>query len=235
MAGTTMRDLGEVEACFAETCRQLNLGADDATIKAVQGQEKRSVFRRFWADQLGIDHPDLEAHTDAAFARFKQVLEEHYRRNPVAPTEGCLDFLRWCQQQQIKTALTTGFYREVTDILLAQLGWLQHLDKQYIGYGDSLIGFSISSDQVPSGRPAPDMILRAMLALGINDPQAVVNVGDTPSDLLSGKNAGVAFSVGLTNGTHTVQQLAQYPNDGLFGSLTELQGFLNQHLTQSTL
>ncbi len=41
-------------------------------------------------------------------------------------------------------------------------------------------------DDVPNGRPAPDMILLAMKLTGVDDPAQVANVGDTTLDLESG-------------------------------------------------
>jgi phosphonatase-like hydrolase len=157
---------------------------------------------------------------------FRDVLEDHYRTQGATPTEGCLDVFAQLHERGIKIALTTGFYRVVTDIILNKLGWLDGLTEHYIGAADSLIQLSIASDEVVQGRPAPDMIRRAMQLLNVSDPKAVVNIGDTPSDLLSGQAAGVALNLGLTNGTHTRAQLEAYPHDKLLGSLRELPGLL---------
>jgi phosphoglycolate phosphatase-like HAD superfamily hydrolase len=69
-----------------------------------------------------------------------------------------------------------------------------------------------------------------MQVFGITDPRQVWNVGDTPSDLESGRRAGCARSLGLTNGTHTREQLAQCPNDGLLASLADLQRLLQTEM-----
>jgi phosphoglycolate phosphatase-like HAD superfamily hydrolase len=55
------------------------------------------------------------------------------------------------------------------------------------------------------------------------DAGEVINIGDTPSDLLSGKNAGCLLSLGVTNGTHTVEQLSEIENDGLLSNILELR------------
>ena len=67
-----------------------------------------------------------------------------------------------------------------------------------------------------------------MLLVNRNNPKVVVNVGDTPSDLLSGRAAGVALNLGVTNGTHTADQLDAYPHDYLLGSLAELPALLEK-------
>lgn len=81
-----------------------------------------------------------------------------------------------------------------------------------------------------AGRPTPFLIQKAMQAFGITDPQRVYNVGDTPSDLESGRRAGCARSLGVVNGTHPRAQLARGPNDGLLASLAELHQQLRAEL-----
>jgi phosphonatase-like hydrolase len=232
MAGTTVRDEHEVEACFAQAAAATGLHASAARILAVQGQAKRAVFEQLWHEQLGdtVAPTELKNQVDHSYQVFREVLEAHYRTAAVVPTEGCLDLFGYLKSQGIRIALTTGFYREVTDLILRRLGWDAHLDAQRRGNAQSIIDLSIASDEVAEGRPAPLMIQHAMQAFGISDPHQVWNVGDTPSDLESGRRAGCARSLGLTNGTHTREQLAQYPHDGLLASLAELQQLLQSEL-----
>lgn len=122
--------------------------------------------------------------------------------------------------------MNTGFYREVTDIILDKLGWPSGLDQAYIGGPGSVIDFSITSDQVSQGRPAPFMIQKAMTVFGVVDPKQVVKVGDTPVDLAEGINAGCVLSLAVTNGTHSRAELERLPNDGLLDSLLDLPDLL---------
>ena len=228
MAGTTVRDRHEVEACFAQAAAATGLHATAGRILAVQGQAKRFVFETLWREQLGpaAAPEQLTAHVDRSYQTFRAVLEAHYRTQAVVPTQGCLELFDYLKSQGISIALTTGFYREVTDLILRRLGWDVGLDGHRRGNTRSIIDLSVASDEVAEGRPAPLMIQRAMQAFGITDPNQVVNVGDTPSDLESGRRAGCGRSLGVTNGTHSHQQLAQCPNDGLFSSLTDLTDHL---------
>lgn len=235
MAGTTVRDQHEVEACFAQAAAATGLHASAERILAVQGQAKRFVFETLWQEQLGpqTDAALLTQHVDHSYQVFREVLEAHYRTAEVVPTEGCLALLAFLKSHNIRIALTTGFYREVTDIILRRLRWDMGLDAQRRGNAQSIIDLSIASDEVAEGRPAPLMIQKAMHTFDITDPQRVYNIGDTPSDLESGRRAGCAGSFGLTNGTHTRAQLAAYPNDGLFASLVEWQMYLEKELVPS--
>lgn len=224
MAGTTVRDEHEVERCFARACAETGLAVSDERILALQGYSKIEVFRLLWAERLGDDHPELTENVAVSYDAFTHVLETHYETQPVEPTEGALELFAFLRGQGIKIALTTGFYRKVTDIILRRLGWLDGLDDQHLNTsGRALVDASIASDEVRAGRPEPLMIQRAMQLLGVTDPQRVVNVGDTPSDLKSGLRAGCRLSLGVINGTHTRQQLAIYRNDGLLTNVGELR------------
>ncbi|GAB3570215.1 phosphonatase-like hydrolase [Spirosoma luteolum] len=229
MAGTTVTDHHEVERCFAEAAAQTGLTVSDERILAMQGLSKRFVFETLWTEQLGAGHASIQSQVDASYDAFRQVLETHYRTHGATPTAGCLDTFAYLRERGIAIALTTGFYRVVTDIILDKLGWLNGLDANRLGGPDSLIQASIASDEVPHGRPQPLMIQRAMALLGVTDARAVVNLGDTPSDLQSGQAAGVALNLGLTNGTHTRAQLEPYPHDQLLNSLRDLPALLEQN------
>lgn len=228
MAGTTVTDRHEVEACFAQAARLTGIEATDEEILAVQGLAKRFVFQLFWRKQLGESHPEVEHRVDESYALFKEILENHYRTQPVTPTEGCLALFDYLRKHQIKIALTTGFYRVVTDIILDKLGWLDGLDENRVGTASTRIQASIASDEVEQGRPQPLMIQKAMRLLDVADPQRVINVGDTPSDLQSGRAAGVYLNLGVTNGTHTAEQLMPHPHDALIGSVDKIIQILEE-------
>ncbi|CAN5563803.1 phosphonatase-like hydrolase [soil metagenome] len=231
MAGTTVTDHHEVERCFAEAATETDLSVSDERILAMQGLAKRYVFETLWKEQLGNDHPAIQPQVDVSYDAFRRILENHYRTQGATPTEGCLETFAYLRERGIGIALTTGFYRVVTDIILEKLGWLDGLNEQRIGRPDSLIQLSIASDEVERGRPYPEMIERAMRLLNVTNPKAVVNIGDTPSDLLSGRAAGVGLNLGLTNGTHSRDQLDAYPHDLLLGSLRELPTVINKQLS----
>ncbi len=229
MAGTTVRDDNEVRTCFMAAAAKTGLKADPVRVNGMMGWPKRRVFEALWADQLGGDHPEYADRTARSFQEFKIILENHYRTQPVVPTEGCLELFAWLKSQNIKIALTTGFYREVTDIILERLGWQAGLDHNYLGSGPTaVINCSVTPSEIynEEGRPAPFMIQKAMYRLGISDPQRVVNIGDTPSDLAAGFSAHCRASVAVTNGTHTAAELVKCRHDRLLGSLHELPEYL---------
>lgn len=224
MAGTTVTDRKEVETCFAEACKNSRLIVSDERILALQGYSKIEVFRLLWDEKIGSDHPEYVENVFTSYDLFCEILEEHYYKSPVIPTLGCLEVFEYLNTEGIKIGLTTGFYRKVADIILEKLGWLKGLDENYLSISgeQSIIDCSVTSDMVEKGRPAPYMIQKVMKQLGVEDPKKVINIGDTPSDLLSGINAGCLKSYGLSNGTHTLEQLSFTENDGILSNLSEL-------------
>ncbi|MBD2304462.1 HAD hydrolase-like protein [Chroococcidiopsis sp. FACHB-1243] len=225
MAGTTVKDRGEVQACFFQAAASNGLQADGDRINSMMGWSKKQVFQTLWQEQIGRDNPDYQSKVEKSFTKFKYILEEHYRTQSVEPTEGCLELFEWLKSRRIKIALNTGFYRQVADIVLHRLGWDRGLGSDYVGTEESVIQASVTPSEIynDEGRPAPFMIQKAMYRLGVKDPKTVITIGDTPADIEAGINVGCLFSFGVTNGTHTKAQLAQYPNDGLLSSLLELK------------
>ncbi|GAA4450023.1 phosphonatase-like hydrolase [Nibrella saemangeumensis] len=228
MAGTTLTDHHEVERCFAQAATQTGLIVSEERILAMQGLSKRYVFETLWKEHLGEENPALKTRVDRSYQTFTEILEHHYLTHAITPTEGCLEAFDYLHTKGIAIALTTGFYRKVTNIILDRLGWLAGLNEQHVGTRDSQIQVSIASDEVERGRPYPNMIQKAMHLTEVTNPKAVVNIGDTPSDLLSGRSASVGLNIGVTNGTHSRAQLEAYPHDILLSSLRELPKLLSE-------
>lgn len=94
------------------------------------------------------------------------------------------------RSQGIKIGSTTGYTDEMMEIVAASA--------KEKGYEPDLW---ITPDSVGNmGRPYPYMIFKNMEILGISSVRNVVKVGDTVSDIIEGKNAGVT-TVGVLEGS----------------------------------
>ena len=227
MAGTTVTDQNEVESCFIQAADNTSLPYSRDDILSMMGWSKKRVFEVLWAKaEPGLSASVRNTLADRSYLEFKKILENHYHHAAVTPAEYCPDVFQELRSRDVKIALTTGFYREVTNIILSRLGWDRGLSNHYLGNKDSIIQLSVAADEVAEGRPAPDMILKTMEMLKVNDPKNVINIGDTPSDLEAGKRAGCLYSLGVCNGTHSQEQLTAIPNDGLLKNLSELMNYL---------
>lgn len=229
IAGTTIKDDNEVLKCFNQAAANNGLTATEARVNQMMGLPKRKVFEVLWQEQIGENKPDYAQKVATTYQNFKAILEDYYRREPILPTPGCLELFEWLTTQGIKIALNTGFYREVTNIILNRLGWDLGLNADYVGSESSIIQVSVTPSEIYNneGRPAPYMIQKAMYKLGVTNPQEVIAVGDTPSDLAAGKNAHCLMTVGVTSGTHRHEELVSHPHDRLINSLLELKEIIN--------
>jgi len=217
MAGTTVQDNDEVLSCFQHACEQEGITAARERLNALMGVSKLEVFNILWEEQMPLaPEAQIEAVAARSFMVFRDILETYYRSHPVFPAQGVPEIFEYLHAQNIKIVLNTGFYRQVTDIILERLGWVKH----------PLIALTISSDEVPAGRPAPYMIFKAMQTLGLQDVRRVVKIGDTPVDLEEGRNAGCGLVLGVLNGSHTMSELIACDSDGLMVNLQELKSRL---------
>ena len=229
MAGTTILDQHEVEMCFKKAAIQNGLHASDERILALQGYAKLQVFQILWTEQLGEHDSTIPAKAEKSYHDFKDILEAHYRTQPVLKTEGCQELFDYLHKNGIFIALTTGFYRTVANIILTKIGWGQSLNQNFINLRNSQgIHLSLTPDEAGKGRPDPAMIHLAMKKTGITDPRQVINVGDTPVDLAFGKNANIRLALGVSNGTHTRIQLEPFPNDGLLNRIDDLIAIIEE-------
>ena len=70
------------------------------------------------------------------------------------------------------------------------------------------------------------MITEAMLRTGVTDVREVGVAGDTPSDMRAGSSAGCRWVIGVGHGTHTLDELAQYPHTHLVDDLSTLSAIV---------
>lgn len=101
-----------------------------------------------------------------------------------------LETIKTLRERGIKIGSTTGYTDKMMEIVVKEA------EKK--GYSPD---FYITPDSTNSlGRPYPYMIFRNMEELKILSPKEIIKVGDTNSDILEGKNAGVT-TVGITVGS----------------------------------
>lgn len=101
-----------------------------------------------------------------------------------------LETINTLRERGIKIGSTTGYTDKMMEIVVKEA--------KKKGYSPD---FYITPDSTSSlGRPYPYMIFRNMEELKILSPKEIIKVGDTNSDILEGKNAGVT-TVGITVGS----------------------------------
>ncbi len=215
MAGTTVNDEDSVNRCLREALRDEGVSVTPEQVNAVMGIFKPDAIRILIEDSTSPDK--LEGRVNAIHDAFVARTVRFYREDPsVYEIEGASRTFQALRDAGIRVALNTGFNREITDVILGRLGWRD----------SPLVSATITSDEVPRGRPHPDMIRALMARLGVDDSSRVAKVGDTPADLGEGASAQCGMIVGVTEGTHTREQLEPHPHTHLIGSVADLPGIL---------
>jgi phosphonatase-like hydrolase len=214
LAGTTVHDNQDVHRALQTALRKHGFDFSLATINPYMGIPKPQAIAQLLEHHAG--QPELardpafiaRAHTD-----FVAEMLDFYRHSPeVREKDGASEVFMVLKAKGIQVMVDTGFSRDITDALLARLGWLPQ----------GLVDGSVTSDEVAQGRPHPDLIFRAMQLAGVTDAQQVAKVGDTASDLGEGTAAGCRYVIGITTGAYAREDLAREPHTHLVDSLPQV-------------
>lgn len=212
MAGTTVLDDGVVEQAFQRAAERTGVADrmpwDDALahVRTTMGQSKIDVFTHLAAGDV-VAAVRATAAFEAAYA---EIVAEH----GVAEIPGAADAIQGLRDSGLKVVLTTGFAPVTRDALIDGLGW------------HDLVDFALSPVDAGRGRPAPDMVLTALLRSQVSHVAAVAVAGDTTSDVESGRRAGAGFIAGVLSGAHDRTAMIAAGADAVLADVTELRSAL---------
>ncbi|WP_368858177.1 HAD family hydrolase [Nocardia noduli] len=127
---------------------------------------------------LGVE-PTAEA--ILAAGRFLEVRVTELMTGPIPWRPGAKDALSLVRTSGLSSALVTNTKRSLTEFGLDTLG------RDYFDV-------SVCGDEVPEGKPEPDVYLRAAELLGV-DPKECVAVEDSPTGAMAAQAAGCAVIV----------------------------------------
>ncbi|GAA4835165.1 phosphonatase-like hydrolase [Saccharopolyspora rosea] len=206
MAGTTVADDGLVQRAFVAAVRDVGATATDDMLDHVRrtmGESKIDVFRALLGD---------EERARRANAAFERAYAEHV--GDCREIDGAAETIRRLRASGVRVALTTGFSELTQRQILDILGW------------QDLADLALTPAQAGRGRPHPDMVLTALLRLGIDDVRQVAVVGDTTSDVRAGLRAGASVVAGVLTGAHGRDELAAAGATHVLESVRELPDLL---------
>jgi phosphonatase-like hydrolase len=211
LAGTTIDDDGAVVLnSLVETVRIYDLPGTPAELNAMMGMNKREVFGMLAARRYPADLVIAEQRAQEALATFVAHISAAYERH-LAPIPGAEETFAFLHARGIKVAIDTGFDGAVGGLIMQRLNW-----------PGRVIDLAVFSSDVLRGRPAPYMIFHAMEQLDVHDVRQVMKIGDTPSDLEEGFNAGCGEVIGVLSGAHTATTLGAYRHTRLLPSVADL-------------
>lgn len=217
MAGTTVRDDGLVTGAFTDALVAVGIDPDDPAnterldyVMTTMGQSKIDVFTHLLGDPVRAAE---------ALAAFDASVAGRVDAGAVAPLPGAADAIAELRAAGVAVCLTTGFTADTQQRILDRLGWADAID------------LALAPGGGVRGRPHPDLVLTAVLALGVDDVRAVAVAGDTTSDLWCGYHAGAGVVAGVLTGAHDAQQLATAPHTHLLDSLRDLPAVVRRYGT----
>jgi phosphonatase-like hydrolase len=156
-----------------------------------------------------------EALVDTIHTHFvKGMIDFYTTTTEIAPLPHVEETFATLHAEGIKIALNTGFSRDIADVIIGRLGWEDKID------------YLVASDEVPYGRPYPDMIRKIMGALGVESTERIAKVGDTEVDINEGINAGCKYVIGITTGAFTRDELLPYKPTHIIDDIAEVIGII---------
>lgn len=214
LAGTTVHDGDAVASCFAAALAVVGVAAGRAAIDSVMGLHKPEAIGLLLA---AAGRPVTEAVVGEVHDDFVRRMKQYYATSPdVREIPGASAAFAALRAAGVKVAVDTGFGREIVEVLLGRLGWLE----------PGVLDGSVCSDEVERGRPHPDMIRALMAKFGVEDARQVAKVGDTRADLEEGHNAGCGLNVGVTSGASSREQLLACPHSHVVASVADVPALL---------
>lgn len=209
IAGTTVSDNGFVKEAFTRAFHRNGFSISGDEADGVMGYKKIAAIQMI-VDQNNLNwdnHLIHKVHDD-----FSEEMKKIYSEVDVFPLPGVIETFAWLQSRNIPFGLNTGFTREITNALLTKLGWDE---SNYAKY-------TICSDEVQEGRPAPFMIEKLLESFGLDNATNCIKVGDTEVDILEGRNSGCGCIVAVTTGSYPRSLLQNYSPDYIIDQLDEL-------------
>jgi len=135
--------------------------------------------------QCGWGWDEARRLAETAFEEADKSMKPPFGAVPVAGAPEALRRLKTLRGLKIALASTDRHWRSSEMLKALNLG----------DYFDVIVG----ADDVPRGKPAPDMVLEACRIAGYHPSDSVV-VGDSPVDMVMGKNAKVKACIGVLTG-----------------------------------
>ena len=154
--------------------------------------------------------PEDEIRAQAADLAFERSLAAALDRFGVLPLPGANDALGKLAAAGTKLCLLSCLSRPALSLILERLAWWQRAD------------LVLCADDVARGFPWPDLVLTAILRLGIGDVRDVAVVTASESGVLCACRAGARLVVGVLSGVHDGSRLRRAGATHLLEDLSDL-------------
>ncbi len=209
LAGTIVADGSALERAFAEAIATQGVVPGTAAyarsmvvVDRSGGLPPRDVMHALFAGD--------DAQAQAAYLAFERSYRTVLDRFGLATVPGAQDVLTKLSSSPLKVCLISGFSRSTSRLMLERLGISRHAD------------LTLCLDDAQHGFPWPDLVLTAVLRLGIEDVASVAVVGNSENVITGGRRAGARTLIGIpgdreaprlraAGATHLIKTVADLP------------------------
>jgi len=209
VVGAAVVDGSVLERAFAEAIATQGVVTGTAAYVRSMVQFDRT---RGWppADVMQSLFPGDEIRAQAAGLAFDRSFHAAVDRFGALPLPGANDALDKLAAAGTKVCLLSGLSRPALSLIVERLGWWQRAD------------LLLCADDVARGFPWPDLVLTAILRLGIGDVRDVAVVTASESGVLSARRAGARLVVGMLTGVHDAARLRRAGATHLLADIGDL-------------
>ena len=207
--GAAAVDGSVLERAFAEAIATQGVVTGTAAYVRSMVQFDRT---RGWspADVMRTLFPEDEIRAQAADHAFERSFQAAVDRFGALPLPGANEALDKLTAAGTKVCLLSSLSRPALSLITERLGWWQR--------GDLLL----CADDVARGFPWPDLVLTAILRLGIGDVRDVAVVTASESGVLSARRAGARLVIGMLSDVHDASRLRRAGATHLLADIGDL-------------
>ncbi len=209
VVGAAAADDTVLERAFAEAIATQGVVAGTAAYVRSMVQFDRT---RGWppSDVIRSLFPEDEIRAQAAILAFERSFQTAVDRFGVLPLPGANEALAKLTAAGVKICLVSSLSRPALSLFVEHLDWWQR--------GDLVL----CADDVARGFPWPDLILTAVLRLGIADVRDVVVVTGSEGGVQAARRAGSRLVVGLLSDMDDAGRLRRAGATHLLADMGEL-------------
>jgi len=209
MVGDGLDQESVVERAFAEAIATQGVVAGTSDFARCMAQVSRGRGRST-TDVFDSLFPGHQARAQAAGIAFERSYRSVVGRTGLAAMPGAEEAVDKLTGSGIRVCLVTGLPRSTLSLILDTLGWR--------GHGQ----LALCPDDVPRAFPWPDLVLTALLRLGVDDVREIAVASGTEHGMAAGRRAGSRIVAGVRTGPHIPARMRAGGATDLIGSIAEL-------------